>query len=576
MSATVPTVVDQTPLSRSYGYVNRLNQIADILPIIIALYATVSLLILLISLPGALLWDMMSLAELPEPSTGRGFVADTFGLGLSLTGRAIVMLPILLLALLRDAVVMPVRSRVWLSVSVVLSIPAVTFLAGMIGAMADGAGLGYAAWRGLALIAGLYLPAAGDNMSTVEILVGATALALFLSSVSILLCVIICLVGVATGRHALSARRSALPLRVLPRAALETLRAVSSRAGLKLVALLAAASLTGAVIFQANRIFGPPIEAGIRWMAPIVGPLGELMSNLIGSIYLVGPFLITSLAGFWISSRISGGRLSRKALLAVAAMHLVVLAIFTLRGSEAGWLFMPYIFFAPLVAIVPIIRHVAGELRYLIRISWLKAYAGVVALDSERILFLRPFVFDAVVLRRRFRLIDWLLPLRGFSSRLEEVTAESAFRVAPLVALADPRETRPELGAIRAYASDDDWQPYIAGQISGSTRILFIIGLSRYTGWETDRILEADAIAKTVFVLPPDRTAAVAYLRENARVTAALDLDEERIAWIAANRVKAMFVSRGRTVIVVGRGDDEIDYKLAVDFAMERVGLPQA
>lgn len=570
---TAVTVVDQAPLSRAYGIVNRLNQVLDILPILIALYATTAVLILLIALPGPLLWDILTLVGLPEPQVGRGFVSDTVGLGLSTTARTLVFLPVLLLALLRDAVVMPVRSRSWLFVAILLSIPAVMFFGGAVAALAEGASLGRAAWRGLMLVSDLYLPSADGDLGIVEMLMSVTALALFLSSASILACVVICLAGVAAGRHALSARSRAVPLRVLPRGVFLFVAAFVSSTGLRLLAPVAAAAVIGAAVFQSNRIFGPPIEAFIRWIAPLVGPVGPLTTNFISAIWMLLPFIVASLAGFWACGRIARVRISRKALLVFTAIHLAVLAVFTIWGGEVGWLFLPYVFFAPLVSILPVIHHVAGELRYLIRISWLKAYAEIVAMDQERILFLRPFVFDAVVLGRRFRLIDWLLPLKGFSSRLEEVAAESAFRVAPLIALADPRETRPELGAIRAYASDDDWQPYIEGQISGSTRILFIIGLSRYTGWETDRILEADAVRKTVFVLPPDRTAAVAYLRENTRIAEALALDADRIAWIAKNRVKAIFISQGKTMIVIGRGDDEIDYRLAVDLGMEKVGM---
>lgn len=569
-------IVNQSLISRLYGVINRFNQFVDIFPIVCAVFLAMGMLILLVSLLGPPLWDLLTALGVAEPYLGRSFVVDAIALGLSSLSRSLVFLPVVVLALARDSIAMPFRSRVWLGIGIMLSVPAVIFFGKFLAAMVSGDTIGRAA-----LTAGLYtldifMPPVSDAQDPAQLLVFAAGAVIVLSSFSILLAVCTTLFGIMTGKQALPRRRTRTSAGMVIFAAGHVFAALMSGTGRKMLILLVAAAVIGALTIQANRIVGVPVEWIVRWGLVTVGLSGDFASVTYGLLVLLLPFILVSIAGFGLSRRIAGGRATGWPLLIFMGTHVSAVWAFAVWREDASVFILPFMFYCAVIAVVPIARHIGRELRYLFRIAYLRAYRAHMGSDDARILFLRPFVFDTVVLRRRFRLVDWLLPLRGFTTRLEEVVAASAFRAAPLVALADPRETRPELGAIREYASDDDWQSYIAGQISGSTRILFIIGLSRHTGWETDRILEADAIGKTVFVLPPDRSAAVAYLRENARVADALHLDEDRISWIGANKVKAIFVSLGKTVIVVGRGDDEIDYKLAVDLGFERVGMSSA
>lgn len=183
--------------------------------------------------------------------------------------------------------------------------------------------------------------------------------------------------------------------------------------------------------------------------------------------------------------------------------------------------------------------------------------------DENRILLLRSFALDEMTLRRSPTLFGNFDVFGFLRIRLEEVLVRECFLVAPVIAVANPSETQDRLGALREYLSDDRWQPFVSDQIAASRRIIFILGKGNFTGWETDKILEANAVDKVVFVVPPDPESALRYLEQNPEVCS-LAGGEEAIKLVRSGRVRCFVIRGNEAVFVVNKRKEELAYILAM------------
>jgi hypothetical protein len=104
------------------------------------------------------------------------------------------------------------------------------------------------------------------------------------------------------------------------------------------------------------------------------------------------------------------------------------------------------------------------------------------------ILLLRSFVDDAT---------------RNGSERFEETIAPWLARYGPLVAIGDPRDTLPSLGAYRDYVAEENWQERVRTYINAAVIIVMIPGKSHWVQWELSQILDGHFLHKTAFVFPP-------------------------------------------------------------------------
>ena len=84
----------------------------------------------------------------------------------------------------------------------------------------------------------------------------------------------------------------------------------------------------------------------------------------------------------------------------------------------------------------------------------------------------------------------------------------------PFIAIGDPGERIPELGASRSYLPDDDWQETVKALMLKAKRILLLAGSGKSFDWELDQILTEGIDSKCLFLLPADGLEAH---RENAR-----------------------------------------------------------
>jgi hypothetical protein len=110
------------------------------------------------------------------------------------------------------------------------------------------------------------------------------------------------------------------------------------------------------------------------------------------------------------------------------------------------------------------------------------------------IVYLRPFDVDRV--NREVIAPD------SFRGKTAEQVMERAFRdVAPFVALGDPTEELPELGAVRLYADDAEWQEKIKDLTKrAGTIILYAAGDSDGLAWEVQHVVSLERPERIVLV----------------------------------------------------------------------------
>lgn len=183
--------------------------------------------------------------------------------------------------------------------------------------------------------------------------------------------------------------------------------------------------------------------------------------------------------------------------------------------------------------------------------------------DNSTLLLLRCFALDNTLVKRSTHIIGTLDIFRLFLIRLEEVIVREAFLKAPVVAVANPKDRQEPLGAVREYLSDADWQPFVFDKIADSQAIIFILGRGNYTGWETQQILESDAVDRVIFIVPPNPQPAIDYLDQNPQVRALIGGDAG-MRLIGTRRVRGFITNPESTVFVTSHFSSELSYTLAM------------
>ncbi|MGE0502947.1 MAG: hypothetical protein AB7I79_20370 [Rhizobiaceae bacterium] len=189
MEASSIRIVSQSHVSRLYGLVGFINVFIDILPVAATIYVTVSAMILLASLLGPWLFDLLTAAGFPQVIFGREFYVDTQKLGAITTLKSLVVMPILFVAFLRDGLSMPVRSRGALVISLLFSLPFLILAWRVIEELAEGRyGFGVSVIVAVSSIFATVFPEVDANASPAIMAVVLMAMTLLFSSLSFLLC----------------------------------------------------------------------------------------------------------------------------------------------------------------------------------------------------------------------------------------------------------------------------------------------------------------------------------------------------------------------------------------------------
>lgn len=123
------------------------------------------------------------------------------------------------------------------------------------------------------------------------------------------------------------------------------------------------------------------------------------------------------------------------------------------------------------------------------------------------ILFLRSFRDDQLEISAERFWGHAFLGLGNHRVRLEEVLAETLYAFGPLVALSNPGDALPPLGAARENVADEHWQGQILSYMAQAAWIVLVVGATPSLRWEVDRILERGYEPKTLVVFPPSARA---------------------------------------------------------------------
>ncbi len=88
------------------------------------------------------------------------------------------------------------------------------------------------------------------------------------------------------------------------------------------------------------------------------------------------------------------------------------------------------------------------------------------------------------------------------SIRLEEALAGIARSFGPFIAIGEPNEKMPDIGAARAYLGDDQWQEKVAEWMEKSLLITMIGGVTPGLLWELDHLLKQGDPGKLIIFSP--------------------------------------------------------------------------
>ncbi len=107
--------------------------------------------------------------------------------------------------------------------------------------------------------------------------------------------------------------------------------------------------------------------------------------------------------------------------------------------------------------------------------------------------------------------------------RLEEALAGIARSFGPFIAIGEPNEKMPDIGAARAYLGDDQWQEKVAQWMEKSLLITMIGGITPGLLWELDHLLKTGQPGKLIIFFPPSKIKLMQMLRPGITRTQRVD-----------------------------------------------------
>jgi hypothetical protein len=229
--------------------------------------------------------------------------------------------------------------------------------------------------------------------------------------------------------------------------------------------------------------------------------LSEILATVRSSVPATNP-----LQGRWRPLGVASGAIS----LALAIVGWIALL------SSFGVRFHDLV--DPLAAVIgadlPVLRGIAGAGVILLArapVDLARRYALAHPAPERHydIVFLRSFQDDGLSIRARG-------DSRGIVDRLtmrhrhgyERLLVASMQHFGPVVAIGEPRERLPPMGAFRLYYEDDEWQDAVTRMLSAARFVVLSLGETPSVGWEITKLKEMNLLGRTVFLIPPvDSTA---------------------------------------------------------------------
>jgi hypothetical protein len=164
------------------------------------------------------------------------------------------------------------------------------------------------------------------------------------------------------------------------------------------------------------------------------------------------------------------------------------------------------------------------------------------------------------------------------SSRLEENLATIVAKIGPLVAIGAPDEPLPQLGAARAYFTNDTWQSAVIEWVDMAQLILKVAGPTIWIRWELETILNRNAWPRLLMLIPPSTPGDLAARWGNIVAELADTPWRGALADLDPNQVIAMrLLHEGAISAVTSDRRRTIDYLLAIRIMLYeiQVATPQ-
>jgi hypothetical protein len=141
--------------------------------------------------------------------------------------------------------------------------------------------------------------------------------------------------------------------------------------------------------------------------------------------------------------------------------------------------------------------------------------------DRPPILFLRSFADDQISIRQTHK--SWQLKSMDFfgsglkSNTLDELLVQQYSYIGPVIAIGNPNDKVPLIGASRKYVMGESWRELVLSLMKQASLIIIGARDSEHLLWEIHQIGVLRLHRKTVFVLPPDLTKSSTLVRKIAR-----------------------------------------------------------
>ena len=193
------------------------------------------------------------------------------------------------------------------------------------------------------------------------------------------------------------------------------------------------------------------------------------------------------------------------------------------------------------------------------------------------ILFLRSFQDDRTKLTQRVSLFG---APAAQQLRFEEAIGLMLRDFGPFLAVGDPKEGLPQLGAARAYLADDKWQEAVKAWIRSARLIVMVAGPTPWIRWELQHVVHEERLTNLLLLLPSGRTAKATEERlarwsnvvqslADTPFYAVLELIDAR------DTLLVQFRPDGRVLAYHSQYDLAQDYELALTLAIyETLGQP--
>ena len=118
------------------------------------------------------------------------------------------------------------------------------------------------------------------------------------------------------------------------------------------------------------------------------------------------------------------------------------------------------------------------------------------------IVYLRPFGADQAKIANRWSSRLRISLREGLETTYEQRLARTLRKVGPFVAVGDPTERLPMIGAARMYAADEDWQETVDELTDRAGVLILHAGEGDGLAWEVRHVIEQNEPERVILSLP--------------------------------------------------------------------------